>query len=88
MVALDVDDWLKSLQCLHGAFQANRSRLKVMFGCGLSHYRSDEVVSQDVRPDFLPHQFRRFAAQNVHLQSDLQRPQIEFGTPSPEVDFG
>ncbi len=58
-----------------------------MFACGLSHDRSNKVVCQDVRPDFLPHQFRRLAAQDVHLQSDLQGPQIKFGIPSSEVGF-
>ena len=33
---------------------------------------ADEIVGQNVRPDFLSNQFGRFAAQDIHLQRSLQ----------------
>jgi len=52
-----------------------------MFDSGLCRDRTDEVVGQDVRPEFLADEFWCLAAQDVHLQRLFQRLQIEFRVP-------
>ena len=37
----------------------------------LSHNRANEIVSQNVSPDFFANELRCFASQNVHLERDL-----------------
>ena len=71
-LALDVNHWLKGLQRLDRAFEADRSRLDAVCGRGLSHDCANEVVSEDVRPDLLSHKLGRLASQHVHLQRLLQ----------------
>ena len=51
---LDGNHGLKGLECLYGSFKADRSWLEVMLRSGLGRDRADEIVGQDVRPDFLP----------------------------------
>ncbi len=81
-IALRGDQRLKGFQGLNGALEADGSGLDVVLGRGLSKNRADQIVSQDVRPDFLPHEFRRLATQDVHLHGLIERPQIEFGVPA------
>ena len=64
---LKVNQRLKRFQGLESPFEADRPWLDVVHGCGLRHDRADEIVSQDVRPDFFVNQLWRFAAQNIHL---------------------
>ncbi len=54
MLALDSNHWLEGFQRLNRALEADRSRFDAVFGCGLSHDRTDEIVGQDMRPEFLP----------------------------------
>ncbi len=68
---LKVNQRLKRFQGLEGSFEADRPRLDVVLACGLRHDRADEIVGQDVRPDFFVNQFRRFASQDVHLHRCL-----------------
>jgi len=67
-VLLVINQSLKFFEKLESSFEANRSRLNAMLACCLSHDRANEIVSEDVRPDFFVYQFRRLAAQNAHLQ--------------------
>ena len=90
---LVINQSLKLFEKLEGSFEANGSRLDVVFACRLSHDRANEIVGEDVRPDFLAHQFRRLTAQNVHLQSMFHRTQIKLDIPTcliecPKVLFG
>jgi hypothetical protein len=62
---------LKRFQRLNRSLEANRPWFETMLGRGLSDNGPDEVVGQDVGPDFLSHQLRRSAAQDVHLQGLL-----------------
>jgi len=72
---------LKGFERLKCSLETDRSRFDAMFGSGLCRDRSDEVVGQDVRPEFLPDQLWCLAAQDVHLQRLFQRLQIEFRVP-------
>src|ERR1017187_4082083 len=56
-----------------------------MFACGLCDDGTDEIVGQDVRPDFLADQLRCFAPQNVHLHRLFQRSQIKLGVPARAI---
>ena len=53
----------------------------------LCHDGPNEIVSQDVRPDLLPYEFRRLTTQDVHLHRLLERPQIEFRIPASTINF-
>lgn len=82
MLALNRNQRLKCLQRLDRSFEADRSRVDVVFAGGLGDDGADEVVSQNVRPDLLPNQLRCLAAQDIHLHRLLERSQIEFTLPS------
>ena len=70
--ALQSNHWLEGFERLHRSFEADRSWFDAVFACGLRHDRADQIVGQDMRPEFLPDQFRCFAAQDVHLQRLFQ----------------
>ena len=72
-MALEGNQWLKGFQGLECAFEADRSWKHIVHGRGLSDDRADEIVGQDVRPNFLANELRCFASQDVHLQRDLDR---------------
>ena len=72
-VTLNGEELLKRLQRLDGALKADCSWLDAVVGRRLSDYGADEIVSQDVSPNFFPNEFRRFAAQDVHLQRPFDR---------------
>ena len=52
--------------------------LLTMLECRLRHDRADEVIGQDVGPDFLANECRRFAAQDVHVHDRFDASQIQF----------
>ena len=85
-IALHGNQRLKGFQRLNGAFEADGARFEAMLGGGLRDDGADEIVRENMRPDFLPHEFRRLAAQDVHLHRLLQRPQIEFCIPAGAVE--
>ena len=85
--ALESNHRLKGFERLDRSLEADRSRFDAVFGCGLSHDRADEIVGQDVRPDFLPDQFRCLAAQDVHLQRLFQRSQIKLRVPASTIEL-
>ena len=82
---LKVNQRLKRLQRLQGTLEADRARLDVVPECGLSHDRPDQVVCQDVRPDFFANQLGCLASQDVHLHRGLDRAQIEFVIPAGTI---
>lgn len=84
---LKLDKWLKSFQRLHGALEAYRAGLKAVGRRGLGGHRADQIVSERMRPNLLSHQFRRLAAQFVHLHRRLDRTQIQFVVPACEVEL-
>ena len=85
MPALDRNHWLKGFQGLDGSLETDGSRVEAVFACCLSDNRPDEIVGQQVRPDFLPHQFRCLAPQDFHLHRLFQRSQIELGVPARAI---
>src|SRR5262249_5591857 len=62
MLALHRDHRLEGFERLDRSLEPDRSRLDAMFCCSLSYNRADEVVGQDMRPQFLPDEFRGFAS--------------------------
>jgi len=48
---------------------------------GLRHDRADEVIGQDVGPDFLANECRGFASQDIHVHDRFDAPQIQFMIP-------
>ena len=87
LVTLRGDQWLKRFQCLNGALEADGAGLDVVIVGGLGDDGADEIVDEDMCPDFLPHEFWRLATQDVHLHRLLQRPQIEFSIPASTIKF-
>src|SRR5438132_3862059 len=53
-----------------------------MFLSRLGHHLANQVVRQQVHPDFFADHGRTVATQNVQLQEGLQRAQIEFDLPA------
>ena len=56
----------------------NRPRL----GRRLGHRPTDQIVGQQMCPDFLTHHLRRLAPQDAHLHRRLERPQIQLDLPA------
>ena len=71
-VTLDGEERLERFQRLDRTLKADRSRLNAVLGRCLSHNAADQVVSQNVGPEFLPHEVRRFTAQDIHLECLLK----------------
>src|SRR5215472_12164689 len=86
-MCLLADHWLKGLQHLERRLETDGSRRDFVLACRLSHDRTDQVVRQDVRPNLLADKFWRLAAQQIHLESDLDRPQIELLVPASAIDL-
>src|SRR5262249_28833302 len=80
-MCLLADHWLKGIQHLERRLETDGSRRDFVVACRLSHDRTDQVVRQDVRPNLLADKFWRLAAQQIHLESDLDRPQVELRLP-------
>ena len=55
--------------------------------CGDGRRATDQIVRQQVHPDFGSHAMRRLAAQVIHLERDLDAPQIELGRPAPPIEL-
>ena len=60
--SLDRNDWLKRFECLNCSFEADRPWLSAMPRRSLRNDGANEIVCQDVRPDFLAHEFWCFAS--------------------------
>ena len=54
---------------------------------GLRHRRSDQVVGNHMRPDFLANKLWSFASQAFHIHLCFDGAQIEFVVPSLKVQF-
>ena len=80
------DQWLKRFQCLNCSLEADGTRFDMVLVGSLRDDGANEIVSEDVCPDFLPYEFRRLATQDVHLHRLLQGPQIEFGVPASTIE--
>ena len=68
----DGDDVLERFQRLHCSLETDRSRNDAMPVCRLSDNCTDQIVSQDVGPDFLADKFWRLTTQDVHLHRLFQ----------------
>src|SRR6478752_4196810 len=81
-----LDNRLKGFHGLDRSLEADRAWRQAMECRGLGHDGPNEIVSKDMRPDLFPHQFWRFAAQFIHLQSAFDRAQIEFVVPTRAIE--
>ena len=57
LLSLKADEWLECFQELNGSLEANFSWLDPMLAGGLGYDSTNEVVSQNVRPDFFANKF-------------------------------
>ena len=80
-MSLIVDEWLKCFQRLDCFFETDRAWFDVVSFGGLCNHRSNEIVCEDVCPDFFPNELWRFATQHAHLHGHFDRMQIDFGLP-------
>ena len=81
-ISLAGNHGLKGFESLKRCLEADGSWGNGMLDGGLGHDGADQVVSQHMRPNLLPNELGSFAAQDVHLQGDLDRPEIKFIVPS------
>ena len=72
VLALEGNHGLKGFECLDCSLEADCSRFDAVFSCRLSRDRTDEIVGQDMRPEFLPDKCWCLASQDVHLQRLFQ----------------
>ena len=72
VLTLQYDHGLKGFERLKCSLETDRSRFHAMFDSGLCCDRPDEVVGQDVRPEFLPDKLWGLATQDVYLQRFFQ----------------
>jgi len=57
LVSLEAYEWLECFQELNGSLKANFSWLEAMLAGGLGYDGTNEVVSQNVSPDFFANKF-------------------------------
>lgn len=76
---------LKGIERLHGALEADGTRLNLVLNGRLRHDRSNEVIRQNMRPDLFAYQFWRLAAKDVHVERVFERTQIEFNVPASAI---
>jgi len=53
----------------------------------LRHDRSDQIIRQQMHPDFLTNHFRCFTPQNIHLENCFDESEIHFDKPPFRVKF-
>ena len=70
-VALETDEGLEGFKSLDRALEADRSWFDLVSTGGLCHDSANEVVRQDVSPDFLMDQLGCFASEEVHLGKSI-----------------
>ncbi len=78
---------LKRFQGLDGALEADRTWFEMVFVRCLSDDRANQVIGQDMCPQFLANQFGSLAPQHVHLHGLFEGLQIEFGIPPGAIQF-
>ena len=66
------DQRLERFQRLNRSLEADGTRFDMVLVGSLRDDGANEIVSEDVCPDFLPHQLWRLATQDVHLQRLLE----------------
>ena len=71
---LEAQQWLECLQHLHRSLETDFSRLDFSLSGSLRHDGPNQVEGQDVSPNLFPDKLRRFATQDVHLQTDFDIP--------------
>ena len=84
-MALEGQQWLKSFEGLQRPLETDSSWLNAMSISGLGHDCTDEVVCQDVSPDFFANKLRCFASQEVHLESYFDVSDIQLLVPSTAI---
>ena len=62
---LRVDERLERFQCLNCSLETDGAWLDIVVGRGLGHDGTNEIVSEEMCPDFLANQFRCLATQDV-----------------------
>ena len=79
---------LESLERLQGSLEADGARVDQVLACRLGHDGANEVVRQNMRPNFLPHNLRRFASKTLHLHDRFDAPQVQLVVPASPVQQG
>src|SRR5262245_2257256 len=72
----------KGIHHLQRTLETHLQRQQATFLRGSGYLTPQQVVRQQMRPHLLVHHLRRLATQNVHLQSLLQRPQVQLDLPA------
>jgi hypothetical protein len=76
----------KLVERLQGTREAELARRELVFRGRLSHHFANQVVGQQVGPDFFTDHLGGLAAQDVHLHLRLDRTQIDLGVPTGDRD--
>lgn len=70
---------------LHGVFEAECAWVARTECRGLEHHQPDEVVGQQIDPDFFLRHRRGLAAQYFHAERGLDMTKVEFDVPALTV---
>lgn len=71
---------------LETMFETDRSRLDIRQQGGLSHHQPDQIIGQQINPDFLSDHFGCFARQDIHLQGFFDISNIQLNLSSTLVE--
>ena len=54
---------------------------------GFEHHPTDQIVQEEVQPDFARERRRRATTQAVHLEGDFEVTQGQFHLPATQVEY-
>src|ERR1035437_586014 len=72
---------------LYGVFEAQLPRVKAGLECGLRHQQTDQVIGEQMDPQFLLDHLRGEAAQDVHSERDFDVAKIQLHMPASRVQL-
>ena len=72
---------------LHRMFEAQLPRMHAGLHCRLGHQEADQIVGEQVYPEFLLTHLRGLATQHFHAKSRLDVSQVELDVPSARVQL-
>lgn len=72
----------KGMHSLEGSREAEGARHKTVMDGRSSYYTPNQIIGQDIHPQFFPHHGRRFPPDDIHPERRLEGSQIKFRIPS------
>src|SRR5215212_12115435 len=77
----------KGIESLECSREAEGARYETTPDGCCSHHTPNQIIGQDVHPQFLPYHGRRFPADDIHPQRCLDGAQIQFRMPPAPIQL-